>query len=56
MSSAVASRRRPPVRDQRAHPPPLMEGVPIPQPAARFLRFLVGAKISPITVMETLAK
>jgi DNA-binding transcriptional regulator YiaG len=32
-----------------------MEGVPIPQPVARFLRFLLRAKISPMTVMETLA-
>jgi DNA-binding transcriptional regulator YiaG len=29
---------------------------PIPAPAARFLRFLARAKISPITVMETLAE
>jgi DNA-binding transcriptional regulator YiaG len=29
---------------------------PVFPPAARFLRFLVGAKISPITVMETLAQ
>jgi hypothetical protein len=32
-----------------------MEGVPIPQPVARFLRFLLRAKIAPMTVMETLA-
>jgi hypothetical protein len=28
---------------------------PIPPPAARFLRYLARAKISPIAVMETLA-
>jgi len=33
-----------------------IEGTPVPAPVARFLRFLVRAKISPVTVMETLAR